>query len=203
MRPRTTRRTGHGRVRRPLRQPQGDREVRDRDTAACPAPLRGQTAGVLTHDNLYRTEEARRHSEFRGSRPLTAAILDVSNPNRKKIYFLVGHGELSPDDVDPARGLSIARDQLRQRNLRRRGPRPVVGAEDAHRRVAPGHRLPHRPRTLPFEQELLRQYLGAGAGRLILFLAPGTQSGLKDLLMRLGRHCRTTTWSCDTGLRTA
>jgi hypothetical protein len=35
----------------------------------------------------------------------------------------------------------------------------------------------------PLEQELLRQYLGAGAGRLILFLAPNTQPGLNDLLL--------------------
>jgi hypothetical protein len=35
----------------------------------------------------------------------------------------------------------------------------------------------------PFEQEMLRQYLGVSAGRLILFIAPNTEPGLKDLLI--------------------
>ena len=55
--------------------------------------------------------------DFIGEQAVTAAILDVSNPDRKKIYFLVGHGELRPDDVDPAHGLSMARDELIQRNF--------------------------------------------------------------------------------------
>jgi hypothetical protein len=108
---------------------------------------------------------------------VTAAILDVSNPDRKKIYFLVGHGELRPDDVDPANGLSIVRDELRlgtttsTRSIspRRGRSRPTPRSWSAS--------IPIDPFT-PFEQELLRQYLGAGAGRLILFLAPGTQPGL-------------------------
>ena len=143
--------------------------------------LCGGRRRVLTPDNLYRVEDKVK-KDFIGEQAVTAAILDVSNPDRKKIYFLVGHGELRPDDVDPARGLSMARDQLRLRNY-------DVETLDlvAARKIPPDASLlvsasPIDPYT-PFEQELLRQYLGAGAGRLILFLAIGTQPGLKDLLI--------------------
>jgi hypothetical protein len=143
--------------------------------------LCGGRRRVLTPDNLYHVED-RTRKEFIGEQAITAAVLDVSNPDRKKIYFLVGHGELRPDDVDPARGLSMARDQLRLRNY------DVETLDLAAARKIPADASllvsasPIDPYT-PFEQELLRQYLGAGAGRLVLFLAPGTQPGLNDLLI--------------------
>jgi hypothetical protein len=130
---------------------------------------------------LYRVEDHVRKA-FTGEQAVTAAILDVSNPERKKIYFLVGHGEMRPDDVDPANGLSLARDQLRMRNY------DVDTVELASaRRVPPDASLlisvaPVDPFT-PFEQETLRQYLGAGAGRFILFIKPNSQTGLGDLLL--------------------
>jgi hypothetical protein len=130
---------------------------------------------------LYRVEDHVRKS-FTGEQALTAAILDVSNPERKKIYFLVGHAEMRPDDVDPSNGLSLVRDQLRMRNY------DVDTIELAAARKVPSDAsllvsaAPIDAFT-PFEQELLRQYLGAGAGRLILFLQPNTQPGLNDLLL--------------------
>jgi ABC-type uncharacterized transport system involved in gliding motility auxiliary subunit len=113
---------------------------------------------------------------------VTAGILDVSNPDRKKIYFLVGHAELRPDDVDPARGLSMVRDELRLRNyevdtLELTAARKVPADAALLVCVSP------QDAFSPFEQEQLRQYLSADAGRLILFLAPSTQPGLKDLLI--------------------
>jgi hypothetical protein len=141
----------------------------------------GDKRRVLTPDLLYHYENKVR-KEFIGEQAVTAAILDVSNPDRKRIYFLVGHGELRPDDVDPAHGLSLMRDELIQRNY------DVETLElSAARRIPSDAALlvsasPQEP-FAPFEQELLRQYLGAGAGRLILFLAPFTQSGLGDLLI--------------------
>jgi len=141
----------------------------------------GDRRRVLTPDLMYRWENKVR-KDFIGEQSVTAAILDVSNPDRKKIYFLVGHGELRPDDVDPAHGLSMARDELIQRNY------DVGTLELAAARKIPADTAllvsawPREPFT-PFEQELLRQYLGAGAGKLILFLAPFTQSGLKDLMI--------------------
>jgi hypothetical protein len=130
---------------------------------------------------LYRIEDHVRKS-FTGEQAVTAAILDVSNPERKKVYFLVGHGEMRPDDVDPANGLSLVRDQLRMRNydvdtLELAAARKVPADAALLVSVAPIDSFS------PFEQEMLRQYLGAGAGRLILFIKPSAQSGLGDLLL--------------------
>ena len=103
---------------------------------------------------------------FQGEQVITAAILNVSNPERKKIYFLIGHEELRPDDVDPVNGLSLAGNELTLRNyevdtldlsLARRIP------PDAALLVAVAPKSPN----LAVEQELLRQYLGANAGRLL------------------------------------
>ena len=143
--------------------------------------LCGDRRRALTPDQLYRYENKAK-KEFTGEQAVTAAILDVSNPDRKKIYFLVGHAELRPDDVDPGHGLSMVRDQLRLRNY----DVDTLDLVAAKKIPADASLLvsvkPVDPYT-PYEQELLRQYLGAGAGRLILFLAPGTQPGLKDLLI--------------------
>ena len=151
------------------------------DKAGLVLLMCGDRRRVLTPDLMFRWENKVR-KDFVGEQAVTAAILDVSNPDRKKIYFLVGHGELRPDDVDPAHGLSMARDELIQRNY------DVGTLELAAARKIPADTSllvsawPREPFT-PYEQELLRQYMGAGAGRLILFLAPFTQSGLKDLLI--------------------
>ncbi|HZZ20391.1 MAG TPA: GldG family protein [Opitutaceae bacterium] len=143
--------------------------------------LCGDRRRVLTHDNFYRVQE-KQAKEFVGEQAVTAAILDVSNPDRKKIYFLVGRGELRPDDVDPAHGLSVIRDELRQRNydvetLDLSSARKIPADAALLVSVAP------RDSFTGAEQEMLRQYLGAGAGKLILFAAVDTTPGLKDLLI--------------------
>lgn len=141
----------------------------------------GDKRRILTVSDLYRAENRVRKA-FIGEQAVTDAILDVSNPDRKKIYFLVGHGELRPDDVDPARGLSLVRDQLRLRNY----DVDMLDLSTA-RKIPPDTALlvsvaPQDPYT-PFEQEMLRNYLGTQAGRLILFIQAGTQPGLRDLLI--------------------
>lgn len=144
----------------------------------------GDKRRTITPDELYQLEAGEKKA-FRGEQAITSAILDVSNPERKKIYFLAGHGELSPDDVDPNRGLSMLRDALRQRNFEvdslnlgylRRVP------ADAALLVA----VAPQGRFQPIEEELLRQYLSANAGRLILLLAPTFPHGLEDLLLDWG-----------------
>lgn len=145
----------------------------------------GDKRRVVGLDELYRVQNRELKTAFLGEQVITAAILDVSSPERKKIYFLAGHGELSPEDVDPVRGLSLLRDALRQRNFEvetlnlataRRVP------EDASLLVA----VSPQGRFQPFEEELLRQYLATQAGRLILLLAPRYPHGLEDLLLDWG-----------------
>lgn len=140
---------------------------------------------ILRFEELYKFKEGKREA-FLGEEAVTTAILDVASNNRKKIYFLVGHGELEPIDVSPDRGISVFKDQLNVRNfelesLNLRELRKVP--EDASLLIATG------PATAydPFEQELLRQYLSTRAGRMLLFLIPGnSENGLGDLLYDWG-----------------
>jgi len=145
---------------------------------------------VLRTDDLYHIVQGVR-KEFQGEQALTSAILEISSGMRKKIYFLVGHGELRPDDVDAVHGLSAARDYLAQRNFE---VRPLELAANGRVPEDAALLIAVAPQTsyAPFETELLRQYLGARAGRLILFLAPSrslilpSTLGLEPLLTDWG-----------------
>ncbi|MFM1851731.1 MAG: hypothetical protein RIS54_1415 [Verrucomicrobiota bacterium] len=133
---------------------------------------------------LYGVKD-REKTDFRGEQALTAAILSVSNPERKKIYFLTGHGELRPDDVDAARGLSALNDELRLRNfavdfLQLSTARTVPEDADLVIAAAPQGRYD------AFEQEQLREYLNKREGRLIVLLTPGMAHGLDDLFYDWG-----------------
>ena len=149
--------------------------------------LSGEQRRIVTAGELYRI--VRRDSvidkkDFRGEQAFTAAILDVSRPDRQKIYFLTGHGEQRIDDVDPRTGLSALAADLRLRNF-------ALDTLDINftRKVPEDAKLVivAAPRGLePFAQEQLRQYLSTRAGRAILLLAPDTSPGLDDLLYDWG-----------------
>ena len=149
----------------------------------------GDRPHVVPFAELYRMKEGQRDA-FVGEQRITQALLAVSEADQKHIYFLSGHGEFRPDDLDRAIGLSALRDQLRVRNykvdsLDLSSAREVPKDAALLIGVAPQSRF-SRP-----EQELLRQFLGANAGCLILFLAPGpgaavTTLGLDDLLLDWG-----------------
>ena len=143
----------------------------------------GENRHSLRLNDLYEYKDRRRIS-FKGEQAITAAILDVSNPGKKKIYFIAGHGEMSPDDVSPARGLSVLRDELRARNFN-------IESLDLSvtKRVPEGADLificSPQGRFQPFEEELLRQYLttraGRVMGRVIVTLNPARECGLGNL----------------------
>ncbi|HET7537085.1 MAG TPA: GldG family protein [Candidatus Didemnitutus sp.] len=142
---------------------------------------------VLTMGDFYVTKRAGQQltrEAFLGESAMTAAILEVSSPEKKKIYFVLGHGELNPDDVGP-RGMSLLADELRQRNFALDGvdlnqTRKVP--EDAALLIIAGMQGPYDR----FEQELLRNYLQTRAGRVILMLEPARNHGLKNLLFDWG-----------------
>ncbi len=141
---------------------------------------------VMTVGEFYRVNvKERRKESFLGEAALTAGVLDVSSPEKKKIYFVAGHGEMRPDDVDGARGLSQLRDELRQRNfdlavidftLSRKIP------DDAALLLIASP----QGRFQPFEEELLRNFLQTRAGRVVLLLDPGRAHGLENLLFDWG-----------------
>jgi ABC-type uncharacterized transport system involved in gliding motility auxiliary subunit len=149
--------------------------------------LCGDHRRVLTLPDFYRTRKNGRQytrEAFLGESVITAAILDVSSPGKRKVYFLQGHGEISPDDVGP-RGLSQLRDELRQRNF------DLAGLDLAQTRKIPDDAAliidaGPQGRAQPFEEELLRNYLQTRAGRMILMLDPMRAHGLENLLFDWG-----------------
>lgn len=146
--------------------------------------LAGDRRRTVFLNELYRMA-GREKQAFVGERAFTSAILDVAQADKQVIYFLAGHGEMSPDSVEPDRGLSQFRDALRQRNF-------AVATLDLTRvREVPADAslvIGVSPRTpfLPQEQELLRRYLSQRAGRLVLCIDPAVEAGLDDLLFDWG-----------------
>src|SRR5258708_717160 len=140
---------------------------------------------VLPLFDFYVVRKKISREAFKGESALTAAILDVSSPGKKMIYFLSGHGELKPEDVDGVRGLSQLRDELRSRNFETAGLDLSLThkiPDDAALLVIAGQ----QGRVQPFEEELLRNYLQTRAGRLILMIDPTRTHGLENLLFDWG-----------------
>jgi len=156
----------------------------------------GEKHRVLHLNDLYQIKDNHR-SAFLGEQAFTAAILDVSSAERKTIYFLWGHGEQRPDDVDPVRGLSGLGDELNRRNFDVKILDLSVAKkipDDAALLIAAG------PQGVfdRFEQEQLRQFLSTRAGRFILLIDPGRPFGLDDLLADWGMVADDDL-ICDTG----
>lgn len=146
--------------------------------------LCGDKRRIVGLEELYRVENQQK-TAFNGEQAFTAAILDVSSPAKKKIYFLTGHGEMDLDDVSPARGLSSLEAELNVRNfavepldLAQAGKIPSDAAVIVI--AGPQGRFDAR------EEELLRQYLSNRAGRVLALLAPGYPPGLDDLFYEWG-----------------
>ncbi len=148
--------------------------------------LSGNKSRVIEFSQLYRMKE-REKVGFIGEQAVTAAILDVTRAGSQIVAFLSGHGELDPFDTDPARGLSLLRDELRARNfdvavldLTQPAQRELAAHAAALVIAAP------QGRYSPDEQEFLRRLLSTNAGRVLLLLDPARPHGLEDLLFDWG-----------------
>lgn len=144
----------------------------------------GDERRIVFPNDLYETV-ARERKRFRGEKVLTGAVLDVSSEDRKKLYFVSGHGERHITDVDPVRGLSQLGDALRYRNFELRHldlstVSRVPNDADLVLIIAPQGPL------LPQEEEVLRQYLSNQAGRVMIMLDPGRRHGMDDLFFDWG-----------------
>ena len=122
---------------------------------------------------------------YRGEQAITSAIMEVSSVKQDKVYFLVGHGEMGLDDVDPRRGISQLAEALQMRNFVL-GTLDLTQAEsvpaDADLVVIPSP----QGSLLGQEVEKLRVYLSERAGRMIVLLDPWRKHGLDNLLFEWG-----------------
>ncbi|MGJ8653697.1 MAG: GldG family protein [Opitutaceae bacterium] len=122
---------------------------------------------------------------FRGEKAITSAIIDVASKDTDKIYFLVGHGEMRLDDVDPLRGLSQLESFLRERNYSLGTLDLAVDEnvpEDADLIVVPSPQAS----LLPEEVEKLRRYMSDRNGRMIVLIDPGRRHGMDELFFDWG-----------------
>jgi len=143
--------------------------------------LSGPRRHAMALGEFYRIRQGRR-DEFVGEAALTSGLLTVSNPVKKKIYFVGGHQEMLPDEVDPVRGLSQFRDELRVRNF-----------DIARLELSVSQQVPDDASLLiiaapqgrfgKYEEDLLRSYMQTRAGRVIVLLEPGRPHGLENLFL--------------------
>ncbi len=144
----------------------------------------GERSRQVRQANLYEVTNGQIRG-FRGEKAITSAILEVASNKAEKLYFLVGHGEMRLDDVDPLRGLSQLESFLRERNFRMAtldlSLEDQVPA-DADLVVVPSPQASLRPE----EVEKLRRYLSERNGRMIVLLDPGRRHGMDDLLYDWG-----------------
>ena len=122
---------------------------------------------------------------FRGERAITSAIIEVTDSDPEKIYFLVGHGEMRLEDVNPLRGLSQLENFLRERGYQLATLDLAISKEvplDADLVIIPSPQAG----LLPQEVEKLRRYMTERNGRLITLIDPGRRHGLDDLFYDWG-----------------
>ena len=145
---------------------------------------RGERTREIRQADLYEVED-KQIAGFRGEKAITSAIIDVASDDADKVYFIVGHGEMRLDDVDPLRGLSQLESFLRERNYLLAtldlAVDPAV-PEDADLVIVPSPQASF----LPEEVEKLRRYMSERNGRMIILLDPGRRHGLEDLFYDWG-----------------
>jgi len=148
-------------------------------------PAVARQYGVDNYGSLVVESEGRR-KDFASPREdvLVEAILQVTHPSRKLVYFLTGHGEQDIDNTDRQRGYSSARNALQRefyevRSLNLLGESGVP--DDATVVVIAGPRKD----LLTAELVKLSDYIKRGGGLLIM-LDPQTAPSLVALLDRYG-----------------
>lgn len=144
----------------------------------------GEQTKEVRQGDLYEVE-GEQIIGFRGEKAITSAIIDVSAKEEDKIYFLVGHGEMRLDDVDPLRGLSQLEAFLRERNYTLATLDLAVDPDvpvDADLIVVPSPQAS----LLPEEVEKLRRYMSERNGRMLVLIDPGRRHGMGELFYDWG-----------------
>ncbi|MBM4267488.1 MAG: hypothetical protein FJ144_12890 [Deltaproteobacteria bacterium] len=113
---------------------------------------------------------------------LTANLIKLIEGVERKALFTVGHGESDPQDPDERRGLSLVAKDLEAESYR------IERSSDLRTEISPGVALLviAGPRTdfTDSEIEVVRRYLNAGGGALILLEAnapPKVQALVREL----------------------
>lgn len=115
---------------------------------------------------------------------LMAAILAVTHPTPRVVYFLAGHGEADLNNTDRDHGYSAARDALQSESYDAR-PLPLLGEADVPADASALVIAGPRRDLLPAELAKVAAYVDRG-GSLLILLEPDTVPGLTAFLDRYG-----------------
>lgn len=122
---------------------------------------------------------------FKGEATLASAIIEVTQEQSPKLYFLKGHREMDPNDTSPTMGLSQLTSELRLRNFQIEtldlSTVPQV-PEDASVLIIADPKGP----LLTSELDKIRSYLVDRAGRVIAWVSPGSDTRLSALVAEWG-----------------
>ncbi|MBR4598286.1 MAG: Gldg family protein [Opitutales bacterium] len=155
-----------------------------RDIENCIIVSCGDKNKKLVLSDLYDIEDGRRKN-FKGEQAVSSAILAVSSDKANKIYFVVGHGELSYKSVKANTGLSefasaLSRSGYKLGELNLSASEKMPSDADMLIIAAP------QTSFLPRELDMVRKYLLSGNGRVVMFLGLGSILGLDDILFEWG-----------------
>jgi len=115
---------------------------------------------------------------------VTNAIHRISNPERKKIYFVTGHGEPATDDQQTVNGFGLFADSLTKQNYLVESlflPEVEKVPDDAAALVIVSTEKDYFPREI----EILTTYL-RGGGHALFLLEPRQGASLVTLLAQFG-----------------
>jgi ABC-type uncharacterized transport system involved in gliding motility auxiliary subunit len=123
-----------------------------------------KTAPTILFETAGKRQEATEATE----KEVTAAFLKLESGQKKKIYFLQGHGELDPDESQPEASIGSVKQILvdQQHDIEKLtllGKTKAVPADAAALAIA-GPRFPLRPE----ETKAIQDYLNAGGHAMIL-----------------------------------
>ncbi len=147
-------------------------------------PLKAQEAGYRFPGNILLEYQGRRQMADRpDEEAITNALRKLLKPERKKLYFLTGHGERDLNDAKQG-GLQVASKALENEgyevktlNLLAENAIPA----DAAVVIAASPKKP----LMANEIQALKAYLGRG-GRVLVLLEAFQDGGLKDFLASYG-----------------
>lgn len=147
-------------------------------------PLKAKEAGYRYPGNILLEYEGRRQlAERPDEEAVTETLRKLLKPERKKIYFLVGHGERSIGDNQRG-GLSLASRSLGSEGYDLADLNLFSQAQVPRDAALVVVAAPQKP-LFPQEVSALKDHLGRG-GRLFIMLEPFHDGGLKQFLAGYG-----------------
>ncbi len=132
---------------------------------------------------VFETNGKKERVSFGQEKDFTGALLKVTSDRVPVLYFLIGHGEKSPEDYDRM-GLSDFKNGVERQNYKVKVLKLMTEGKipsDCDVLVIAGARQP----LLPQEKKLVEKYLSKG-GKLMLMLEPDPAPNFSDWLDQWG-----------------